>query len=62
MARMSFALDLHGIAGAMALTLAIIGVYGILACAVTQRRPEVSIRVGLGAEPGMIKTLVLRQG
>jgi predicted permease len=61
-ARTSFALVLLGIAGAMALTLAMVGVYGVLAYAVAQRRREVSIRVALGAEPGMVKSLFVRQG
>jgi putative ABC transport system permease protein len=61
-ARTSFALVLLGIAGAMALTLAIIGVYGVLAYAVAQRSREVSIRVALGAEPGMVKSLFVRRG
>jgi predicted permease len=61
-ARTSFTLVLLGIAGAMALTLAIIGVYGVLAYAVAQRRREVSIRVALGAGPGMVKLLFVRQG
>lgn len=46
----------------MALTLAIVGVYGALAYAVAQRRREVGIRVALGAEPGMVKRLFVRQG
>ncbi len=62
LARTSFTLVLLGIAGAMALTLAIIGVYGVLAYAVAQRRREVSIRVALGAGPGMVKLLFVRQG
>ncbi len=62
MVRRSFALVLLGIAAAMAVTLAIIGVYGVLAYAVAQRRKEISIRVALGAEPRTIKALVLRQG
>ena len=62
MARRSFALVLLGIAAAMAVTLAIIGVYGILAYAVAQRRKEISIRVAVGADPRTIKALVFRQG
>ncbi len=62
MARRSFAFVLLGIAGAMALTLAIVGVYGVLAYAVAQRRRELSIRVALGAEPGIVKALFVRQG
>ena len=62
MARTSFALVLLGIAGAMALTLAIVGVYGVLAYAAAQRRREVSIRLALGAEPRALKWLFVRKG
>ncbi|HZO85928.1 MAG TPA: ABC transporter permease, partial [Verrucomicrobiae bacterium] len=62
MARTSFALVLLGIAGAMALTLAMVGVYGVLSYAVTQRWREVGIRVALGAEPGRVKALFVRKG
>jgi ABC-type antimicrobial peptide transport system permease subunit len=62
MARTSFALVLLGISGAMALTLAIIGVYGVLAYAVGQRRREVSIRLALGAEPRELTWLFVRKG
>jgi predicted permease len=61
-ARRSFALVLLTIAGAMALVLAIVGVYGVLGYAVAQRSRELSIRVAVGAEPGMVKTLFVRQG
>ena len=61
-ARRSFALVLLGIAAAMAVTLSIIGVYGVLAYAVAQRRREISIRLAVGAEPRTIKVLFLRQG
>jgi putative ABC transport system permease protein len=62
MARRSFALALLGIAAAMAVALSIIGVYGILAYAVAQRRREISIRVAVGAEPWTIEALFLREG
>jgi putative ABC transport system permease protein len=45
----------------MAMTLSIIGVYGVLAYGVAQRRKEISIRLAVGAEPRTIKALFLRQ-
>jgi ABC-type antimicrobial peptide transport system permease subunit len=42
--------------------LAIVGVYGVLAYAVGQRRREVSIRVALGAQPKQVKSLFVKRG
>ena len=61
-ARTSFTVALLSIAAAMALAVAIIGVYGILAYAVAERRHEVGIRLALGAEPGAVLSLFVRQG
>ena len=46
----------------MALGLAIVGIYGVLAYAVAQRRREVGIRLAMGAEPKTIKWLFVRHG
>jgi predicted permease len=62
MARTSFALVMLAIAGGMALLLGIIGIYGVLAYTVAQRRREVGIRMALGAEPAAVKRMFLRQG
>jgi predicted lysophospholipase L1 biosynthesis ABC-type transport system permease subunit len=61
-ARTSFTVALLSIAAGMALAVAIIGVYGILAYAVAERRHEVGIRLALGAEPGAVRSLFVRQG
>ena len=51
---------LSGFFGALALLLAMIGLYGVLAYTVTRRRKEFGIRIALGAQKNSIVGLILR--
>jgi putative ABC transport system permease protein len=62
LARRRFSLSLMAIFGVLALFLASIGIYGVMAYAVSQRAQEFSIRMALGAEARDILLLALRPG
>lgn len=62
LAATSFTLVMLGIAGAMAMLLGVIGIYGVISYTVAQRKREIGIRAALGAEPGALRWLFVRHG
>ncbi|MFB3110454.1 MAG: FtsX-like permease family protein, partial [Gemmatimonadales bacterium] len=61
-ARDRFALTLMGIFSLVALTLAAIGIYGVLSYSVNQRTQEIGIRMALGARTAQVRRIVVGQG
>jgi putative ABC transport system permease protein len=61
-ARRRFQTTLLTIFGAIALLLALVGLYGVLAYSVRQRVPEIGVRIALGASRPRVITMVVRQG
>src|SRR5580692_1654483 len=61
-ARRRFQTSLPSIFAAIALMLALVGIYGLMTYSVKQRTPELGIRMTLGASRAQVLTMVMRQG
>jgi len=61
-AQTSFTLVMLAIAGGTALTLSLIGIYGVLSYSVSRRVREIGIRLALGIEPGALRRMFVKQG
>ena len=61
-AQMAFTMVLLVIAAGVALMLGVIGIYGVMSYIVSQRTGEIGVRLALGAEPGSVAAMIVRQG
>ena len=62
MAQLSFTMTILGAAAAVTLLLGAIGLYGVMAYAVTLRTRELGVRIALGAQPSSVAAMMTRQG
>jgi predicted permease len=61
-AQMAFTMVLLAIAAGVTLMLGVIGIYGVMSYIVSQRTGEIGVRLALGAAPGSVAAMIVRQG
>jgi len=61
-AQMAFTMVLLAVAAGVALLLGVIGIYGVMSYIVSQRTGEIGVRLALGADPGQVAGMIVRQG
>ena len=61
-AQMAFTMLMLAIASGVGLVLGVVGLYGVVSYATSQRTREIGVRLALGAEPFVVRGMIVRQG
>jgi putative ABC transport system permease protein len=61
-AQMAFTMVLLALAATVTMMLGLVGIYGVMSYVVSQRTAEIGVRLALGAQPGDVAGMIVRQG